>query len=188
MLQHIVEAYKYFSSIEDGAANAKVPSAFIYGIGSRESGWGLLLKPKGPSGTGDKVARKYTKKFRPGPLPPDGLGYGRGLMQIDYDAHPFARMKDDWKDPALNIAYGCGVLRNNISFLGKRSDLQFTEASLLIAAIAAFNCGAGNVIKSLAAGDDVDARTAHHNYSQDVVARAAWFDAVGGWAIVKGVA
>ena len=35
------------------ATRYDVPLAVIAGVASRESGWGLMLKPKGPRGTGD---------------------------------------------------------------------------------------------------------------------------------------
>ena len=38
--------------------------------------------------------------------------------------------------------------------------------------VAAYNCGAGNVSKAVAAGQDPDARTTGRDYSRDVRARA----------------
>jgi len=42
------------------------------------------------------------------------------------------------------------------------------------AAVAAYNCGAGNVKKALAAGQSVDSHTAGHDYAADVLARHAF--------------
>lgn len=152
--------------------------AVICGVGSRESGWGLLLKPPGPAGTGDFAPRHNTKPWRSGPMPPDGQGYGRGLMQIDFDAFDFART-GHWQDPASNINAGAQVLHNNIRFFTNNSSLQGLE--LLRVAIAAYNCGAGNVQKALQQSLDVDAFTAHANYSADVLNRAGFFQ-LHGWS------
>jgi peptidoglycan hydrolase-like protein with peptidoglycan-binding domain len=158
------------------AAKISVPSVIIAAIGSRESRWGLGNKPPGPSGTGDFKPRSNTQPFRPGPLPPDGKGYGRGLMQIDFDASEFART-GNWQDPEANINQGCSVLKTNLVLLGRRT--QLTGQDLLRAAIAAYNCGAGNVLKALNANEDVDSRTALGNYSRDVINRAGFFQNKG---------
>jgi peptidoglycan hydrolase-like protein with peptidoglycan-binding domain len=96
------EAEKFREAIEAAAKKHKIFSALLVGIGSRESAWGAALKPKGPSGTGDFYARPAPGKFRTGSLPPEG-GFGRGLMQIDFDAHEFART-GEWWEPTANIA------------------------------------------------------------------------------------
>jgi hypothetical protein len=150
--------------------------AVIAGIGSRESGWGLNTKPPGSfaAGTGDFAPRRYPTKFRTGPLPPDGGGYGRGLMQIDYDAHPFAR-GDLWKAAGANIQYGAGVLAAARARLKGQTSL--TGEALLRASIAAYNCGSGNVVTAIHTGRDVDYFTTGRNYSADVMNRAGWFAA-----------
>jgi soluble lytic murein transglycosylase-like protein len=136
------------------------------------------LKPAGPVGTGDFAPRKNTKPFRPGPLPPDGGGYGRGLMQIDFDAFPFAQT-GNWRDPQANIQFGCQVLRSNLVFVSKNTSLQ--GLMLLRGAIAAYNCGPGNVRTAVQQSKDVDFFTAHSNYSADVLNRAGFFQ-LQGWA------
>ena len=151
--------------------------ALICGIGSRESGWGLLLKPRGPAGTGDFAPRKPKPPLRPGPLPPDGLGFGRGLMQIDFDSNQLAQT-GNWQDPQANIVAGCQLLANKLTFLSKNSTLK--GLMLLRGAIAAYNCGEGAVCKAVKAGFDVDIRTTGHNYSADVLNRAGFFQ-LHGW-------
>ena len=47
--------------------------------------------------------------------------------------------------------------------------------ALLRAALAAYNCGPGNVLKAIRNGLDVDFYTAHHDYSKDVLNRAGFF-------------
>jgi hypothetical protein len=96
-------AYKAF--IDDAAKQFGFQPSVIGGIGSRKSQWGLDLKPNGagPAGTGDFAPRRFPTRFRTGPLPPEG-GFGRGLMQIDFDAFEFART-GNWKDPAAGREY-----------------------------------------------------------------------------------
>ncbi len=95
-------------------------------------------------------------------------------MQIDFDSHPFAR-SGPWRDAAANIHYGASVLAGAVEFLRDRPGL--TGNRLLRAAVAAYNSGAGNVLRALAAGLDVDYYTAGRNYSSDVLDRAGWFHA-----------
>jgi hypothetical protein len=175
MLAQFTEAGKYQTSIESAGRASNLEPAIIAGVGSRESGWGLLLKPAGPGGTGDAAPRKFPTAFRTGALPPDG-GFGRGLMQIDFDAFEFART-GNWADPLANISFGCKVLTDNIALLQRKTDL--TGRPLLQAAIAAYNCGAGNVLQAIRDGRDIDFYTAHRNYSADVFDRAGFFQARG---------
>ncbi len=169
------EALTYKDSINAAAEQIGVPSVVIAGIGSRESGWGLSTKPPGPAGTGDFGKRKFPTALRTGPLPPDG-GFGRGLMQIDFDAFEFART-GNWQDPDANINEGCTVLKSNLDLLGRKPSL--TGRDLLKAAIAAYNCGAGNVLKAIKENQDVDSFTASRNYSADVLNRAGFFQSKG---------
>jgi len=171
----LVEAGKYRQFIESAAQQFDLQVAVIAGIGSRESGWGLLLRPAGPGGTGDFGPRKFPTGFRTGALPPDG-GFGRGLMQIDFDAFEFART-GKWQDPQENIAFGCKVLSDARTLLGRKTSL--TSGALLQAAIAAYNCGAGNVLQAIRDSRDVDFYTTKRNYSADVLNRAGFFQAQG---------
>lgn len=87
----------------------------IAGVMYRESSGGLVLKPPGPRGTGDFLPRKPTSKWfkfaNPATgLPPDGLGWGRGLMQIDYGVHNAWISGNDWGDPQRNIDYAAAKL------------------------------------------------------------------------------
>jgi hypothetical protein len=159
----VVETYG--NIIDDVADRCRVDKCVLAGIGSRESGWGLTLRPPGPGGTGDWVPRA-------GRMPADGGGFGRGLMQIDYDAQAFAR-SGPWKDPHENIAYACSVLLQSVRYAAAHTKLQGLE--LLRAGIAGYNCGPGNVIKAILEGRDVDFYTAHQNYSADTFSRARWF-------------
>jgi hypothetical protein len=93
MLAQAAEAKKYEQLIRASAAKFGLQVCVVCGIGSRESRWGLALKPPGPTGTGDATPRAPRPPLRTGPMPPDGQGYGRGLMQIDFDAQPFAQTR-----------------------------------------------------------------------------------------------
>ncbi len=177
LTRQLEEIKKYQTAIEQAASKYDIPPALIAGIGSRESHWGLALNPLGPAGTGDRVARRAPTQFRTGPLPPDNCGFGRGLMQIDFDAHDFART-GKWQDPESNIYYGVTVLCDTRSLLRRKTTLG--GIALLRAAVAAYNCGAGNVLTAIRSGYDVDFFTAGRDYSRDTLSRAGWFQ-LHGW-------
>lgn len=176
MSAQLKAAQRYRTSIDSLAREYRFPAALIAGIGSRESAWGLALTPKGPGGTGDFVKRAFPTPLRRGALPPQG-GFGRGLMQIDFDAHEFAR-SGPWQDPAQNISYGCKVLADNRAFFERR--MRLAGQALMRASLAAYNCGPGNVQKALAAGLDADYYTAHRDYSASTLNRAGYFR-MHGW-------
>jgi peptidoglycan hydrolase-like protein with peptidoglycan-binding domain len=163
----------YHAEIAKGARAAGVDEAVVWGIGSRESGWGSALRPPTPAGTGDFIRRATMRAWRTGPLPPDGGGYGRGLMQIDFDAHEFART-GPWTDAAQNIAYGCSVLRDNLTYAARKWT-QLNREAALRAAVASYNCGAGNVNRAIQQGRPVDYYTHGRDYSADVLERAGWY-------------
>lgn len=133
------------------------PPEIIAGIISRESRFGLLLDDEGK---GD-------------------AGHGHGLMQIDDRSFGAWLAANDWQDPATNIAMGVKILTDKYNYLashGLLDDLSDTEAQQ--AAVAAYNCGEGNVAKVIRAGEDIDSRTAGRDYSVDVLARAGQFQEV----------
>jgi len=105
MLKQLNEAKKYRGLIEDLARRHDFLPSVICGMGSRESHWGLALTPPGPGGRGD-FAQRRPRGNRRTPEPPDGGGYGRGLLQIDYDWHEFAR---DQMLRAMIAAYNGGA-------------------------------------------------------------------------------
>jgi len=175
MMSHAAQATKYKAFIAAAAHDFQLPVCVVCAVGSHESHWGLVLKPPGPAGTGDFAPRRGPNQFRSGPLPGDGLGFGRGLMQIDFDFQEFART-GAWRDPEANIREGCDILSQAVKFFSKQPNLNVTP---LRAAIAAYNAGAGGVLSSLKRGLDVDARTTGKNYSADVLNRAGWFQSAG---------
>jgi hypothetical protein len=177
LMQESVEAEQYRAIVAPAAVVYDIPAPVIGGVGSRESRWGLALRlPVGATiratGTGDFAKRSYPTRYRTGPLPPDGGGFGRGLMQIDFDFHEFART-GHWADPNSNVEYGCRVLADYREFMRRRTGFQ--EAALFRAMLASYNAGPGNVLRALRDGRDVDFYTAGRNYSEDVLARADFF-------------
>jgi len=176
LLKQFHEAAKYKAFIDEAAEQYGFQPSVVGGVGSRESHWGLILKPRGPVGTGDFIDRRFPSRFRTGPLPPDGGGFGRGLMQIDFDAHEFART-GNWEDPKESIIYGCKVLADSRDFMRQRTDLEGT--TLLRAALAGYNAGPGNALRAIRDGRDVDFYTTGRDYSEDVLNRAGFFQLYG---------
>lgn len=154
---------------------------FICAIMDRESLGGDALKPKGPRGTGDWSPRR-------GHMPPDGLGYGRGLMQIDYDANTeWCNQRDAatglylWEIASSNIDKGCEIFARALMAL----DGDY------IAATAGYNAGesrAKRIIVALPAGTSIDDKVAALNtittisdgkpYVSDVINRRNTFAGV----------
>ena len=87
-------------------------------------------------------------------MPPDNLGWGRGLMQIDWGSHDFAKT-GNWQDPAANIEYGCSLLSQYINEYRKPGTDEIT----------AIRCGVARY----------NGQTWPQSpYSDDVMARADW--------------
>lgn len=83
-------------------------------------------RPTGPTGTGDFTPRKgsgvgwqYANKDTG--LPPDGLGWGRGLMQIDWGVHrDWMLAGGKWWDAATNIDKGAEILAEKYRYFRSR--------------------------------------------------------------------
>lgn len=105
-------------------------------------------------------------------MPTDGLGFGRGLMQIDWDAHEFART-GNWQDPDANIAFACNLLAGDRDrFAAAPMNLNADDA--LMAAIAAYNAGftgASNLVRE----QGLKAAFAPGSYAEKVLARVDFF-------------
>ena len=177
LMDQLTRATEFKTFIDPAGAQTGLQPAVIGGIGSRESQWGLALKPAGPAGTGDFAPRRFPTQFRQGATPPDGGGFGRGLMQIDFDAQEFART-GNWQNPAENILVGCKILAGFRGLIQRKTNVA--GLPLLQAAIASYNAGPGNVLRAIQDGRDVDFFTAGRNYSRDVLNRAGWFQ-LKGW-------
>lgn len=131
----------------------------LMGIDSRESWFGLLLNKEGLG---------------------DG-GHGHGEMQIDDRSHAAFCASGKWRGLSASLEYvRDNVLLPSFNYLSENFEL-FNEnyAALLWATVSAYNCGMGNVKKAVEGddglpgiGDDIDERTASHNYARDVRGRA----------------
>lgn len=129
----------------------------LAGINARESRFGALLDANGLG---------------------DG-GHGHGEMQIDDRSHPAFCASGKWKDLSASLEYvHANVIVPAFNTIGNYGEYfddgkgAIDYAKLFWAAIAAYNCGVGNVLKALAAGDDPDSRTTGRNFSADVNATA----------------
>jgi soluble lytic murein transglycosylase-like protein len=177
MLKQLNEAKRYRRIIEAASRQYGLQPSVICGMGSRESHWGLGLTPPGPKGRGD-FARRRPRGERRTAEPPDGPGYGRGLMQIDYDWHEFART-GRWNNPKENVMYACTVLDKAKTFFRKKR-VRLSDDQMLRAMIAAYNGGATATLQAIQAGQDIDANTTGRDYSKDVLNRSGWFR-LHGW-------
>lgn len=133
---------KYWKYIWQSCEKYCIDIKLVLAIGARESDWGLGLKPVGEKGTGDWHFRPYSTKTRVAGMPGDGLGYGRGLMQIDYDWHAFAR-SGKWYRAEDNIGYAVWYLAMNRRVLSKFVGEMYIEDAL----IASYNLGLNRVLK-----------------------------------------
>jgi hypothetical protein len=176
LLEDLEAAARHGATIIAAAGHFGLPPAVIAALGSRESRWGLALSPKGPTGTNDFTPRPFTGAHRDGPLPPDRCGFGRGLMQIDYDGHAFAR-SGPWREPDANVRYACDVLLEFRPVLRRRTVLH--GDALLRATLAAYNCGLDNVLRAVRHGLDLDFYTAGRDYAREILNRAGFFQAHG---------
>ena len=147
----------YWDAISEAATTYNLPVPVIVAIGSKESQWGLALKPQGPTGTGD-WSRRDPAKWGVA-MPDDGKGWGRGLMQIDWHSHDFAKT-GDWQDPHANIMYGCSLLADLVARESRKGSDPNTA---LRCAVSAYNGMSG----------------AYSAYCTDVMARADWIAQIG---------
>jgi hypothetical protein len=97
-------------------------------------------------------------------------------MQLDYDAHEFAR-GGPWYEPDANVRHACEVLVEFRPVLRRQTVLR--GAALLRAMLAAYNCGLDNVLRAARHGLDLDFYTAGRDYARDVLNRAGFFEAHG---------
>jgi len=143
---------------------------FLSGIISRESGFGIYLRPRGPNGLGDG-------------------GHGHGLGQVDdrdnpdepeWSARRAAHIASgDWTDSAKHLLFCAQLLRHLWDGLeeteqdGTARALGYEER--LSATAAAYNAGLPRVADAIASGMSPDTRTTHGDYGADVLSRAGQF-------------
>lgn len=191
---------EYLAAVAEAAGTKHGISPYLLlGICYAESNYGLALKPAGPTGSGDFIARPCTPdrdaKMKAFPLPgvvrknlPGGIksrkifkpvdawvptttGWGCGLMQFDYEAHYDFCKSGAWTDPAKIMEQACVLLKGNRAFLAKKLPSLKAEA-LDRAMIASYNAGAGRVSKFVAEGKNLDACTFHPGYVDKIIAKA----------------
>lgn len=174
-------ACRYGAVIERVAIRHGLLPSIIAGFCSRRSGFGLDMMPAGVTGTRDFQARPVPSECRDTPLPPDDLGFVRGLMGLDYDRHELAR-ESGWRDPEANVTSAFDIIAAHRTRLRRCTTLQ--GSGLLRASLTAFECGAGRVQRAVRRGQDVDSPT--EGWSQgglgcgaDVLARAHFFQSEG---------
>ncbi|HEX8859172.1 MAG TPA: transglycosylase SLT domain-containing protein [Actinomycetes bacterium] len=129
--------------IETAEQDHGLPALLLYAVGSRETN---LRNIKGDF---TQRAHESSPRF-----------HGFGVWQRDSDA--FGVDESYLKDVPKQARDAAELLAANHQRLGTWE-----------AAVAAYNCGAGNVLAALAAGLSVDHHTAGGDYSADVLARLA---------------
>ena len=150
--------------------------ALLASICKRESFGGMFLKPQGSEGSGDWVTRKE-KPERPiystssryvahklpdgelGYVPADGMGWGRGLMQIDYQSHgDWCAQKAPsglflWQVASENIDKGAEILAGNLETFSHAllpemlADKSEFSAAVRACAVAAYNARTSSVLR-----------------------------------------
>jgi hypothetical protein len=186
------------------APQGGVSPYLLLGILYAESNFGMALKPTGPSGSGDFIARPTSpdrdKRMASNPLPgvvkktlaegikarkiagpceawvPTTNGWGCGLFQIDYEAHYEFCKSGQWTDPEKACAYAVGILKSARSSLVKLVP-GISGVNLDRAMIASYNAGAGRVSKFLKEGKSLDDCTFHPGYVDKICNKA---DALAG--------
>lgn len=175
-------ACRYGAAVERVAARHGFLPSIIAGFCSRRSNWGQDLSPNGVEGTRDTLPRMTVTEGRASSLPPDGLGFERGLMALDFDLHPLAR-GGPWRDPESNIEAAFALIAGYRTRLRRRTTLQ--GAGLLRASLTAFECSLEPVERALRLGQDVDSPTpgwseaGNRGCGRDVMIRAGFFQAEG---------
>jgi hypothetical protein len=191
---------EYLADIAFKVGGAEGVSPYLLlGICYAESNFGQALKPKGPDGSGDYIARPCTpdrdKRMKEAPLPgverkvlPEGIkarklagpveawvptttGWGCGLMQFDYEAHFEFCKSGQWKEPAIIFRAACGLLKQGRKSLQKLVP-GLTGAELDRATIASYNAGAGRVSKFLKEKKSLDDCTFHPGYVDKICRKA----------------
>ena len=183
---------------EELATKHGISPYLMLGVTYAESNYGLALKPKGPEGSGDFIARPSNptrdalmaktplpgveKKMVPsiksrninGPVMawvPTHTGWGLGLYQLDWESHFEFVRTGAWKDPCKAMEYALKLLEGNKKFLaGKHPELKPHE--LVRAMVASYNAGAGRVNKFINDKKDIDTCTFHPGYIDKICKKA----------------
>jgi hypothetical protein len=92
--------------------------------------------------------------------------HGFSPWQIDTGSFPLWINAGNWKEPFKSAVMAVAVLEGKRKYITTHTKL--TGDALDRANTAAYNCGEGNVVKTVARNIDIDSFTANHNYSADV--------------------
>lgn len=135
------------------------------------AGQARIIDAASPFPAGWSPPRDKSGNIKPGPyfIPGDGLGFGRGLSQIDWTSHAFART-GDWSNPTENIRYGARYLADLYRALASWSGRGTVDPMRL--ALAAYNAGQTAVKSAVLAGRSPDVVTTGSDYGADVLRRA----------------
>lgn len=185
-------ANQYADVILRVAQEQDMSPILIYGIGQQESGWGHASGYKQDTGdwsmrTGKYVGAANTQTVDtapagwsypkdsngdviPGPysIPDDGLGWGRGLMQLDLKNSQGV----DWRDPYANLTAAVQL------FIRQRDQLANALSwsagpDLDRGAVVAYNHGVAGMVANATHQVDWDTGTAGGDYSNRVLTYAA---------------
>lgn len=129
------------------AESEGIAAPLLAAIASRETECGRLLKPGGYGADGQDF----------------------GLMQVNRHAHKL--QGTDSPSSLAHIRQAARILRGFVAEMRAKHS-TWTEAQVLQGAVAAYNVGPGNV-RTLGG---MDVGTTHDDYSNDVVARAQYYD------------
>lgn len=193
----------YAALLLEAGQDFGVDPYLLAGIMERESSSGEALTPRGPTGTGDWTARRRGwqiskggievqslppgwREFAPDPryysgppfvVPPDFIGWGRGLMQVDYYRFNTWVRSNAWWEPRIIIRKSAEILKGTFETMAL---VGLTGRPLVVAAVAAYNLEPAAVIASIKAGRSPDEHTTGADYADGrlgVVPRAEQFRA-----------
>lgn len=123
----------------------------VAAIGCRETAWGTSkdCDVQGPSCTGDRGPRNPSRWGSA--LPPDGRGWGRGLMQVDFGGHKdwcLQKVPNEdrylWEVPEENIKMACQLLH-----AAQTACSNVTGEHAEAAMVCAYNAGTGAAFRAL---------------------------------------
>jgi hypothetical protein len=123
---------------------------------------GVRIAKQGSVPDWSKFKGDYTKR----PKDTEKMYHGFGPWQADVNTAPAWIASGAWKDPFKAAEMAVKILGQKRAYL--KSHTPLVGDALDRANTAAYNCGEGNVVKVIARGLDIDAYTAHANYSKDV--------------------
>lgn len=105
----------------------------------------------------------------------DGEYHGYGLFQVDIGTDREWCLSGKWRDPNEAIRKGVSILVSKRAEVLHASFDNLKDADVLRVSIAAYNCGTGPALVGFRVHDDPDRATTGHDYSADVLKRAAVF-------------